>query len=577
MTAEAFSHAAAEPRRSAPSRFLARHGAGPVLLALLVGAAILVLTVWPMIWLVIGSLTEKDGYGFGRYAELSEKFAFLDVLWNSWVFAIGTACASLAIGVTLAVLVARTDMPLKRMARLLAVLAFVSPPWLTAMSYVYLASPNTGYINTLLFQIIGEKPFDVQSMAGMIFVSALFLFSFVFLTVEGALASLDGSFEEAARVSGASPLRVILTVTLPLVTPAIVSAAVFSLIISWGLFAVPAILGMPSRVYVFATQLYLFLNAFPPRLELAAAMGVIFVLTALVLGLLVWAFRRRAQAARFAVIAGKGVKAAALPLGRWKWLAAAFVVVLGLLAIVGPYAVILWMSLKTNWFGGGGLGDLSLANFRYVLLEYFAFWKVTGNTLKIALLEVAIVLAVATAVSWLAKRTRLPGRGLLVGGAYYTVLVPSVAFLAAVLWAWIGSPVGLYGTLLLIAMTQAARSLPIATRNIGDGLGQIDPALEEAASVCGASRARVAWSVTLPLLRPVLLAAFTVVFLSALRDLNTPLFIGGGATGSLTISVLIFQMWSETRMGEAAALTLVLLLLTLAIFLPLSRSFRNIR
>lgn len=562
---------------AAPGGPLARHGIGPVLLALFAGLAILVLTVWPMIWLVIGSLTEKDGHGFGRYAELVERFSFVDVLANSWIFAVGTALSSMVIGVGLAVLVARTDMPFKRAARLLAVLAFVSPPWLTAMAYVYLASPNAGYINEILHAVIGVKPFDVQSMAGMIFVSALFLFSFVFLTVEGALASLDGSFEEAARVSGASPLRVITTVTLPLVTPAIVSATVFSLIISWGLFAVPAILGLPSRVYVFATQLYLFLNAFPPRLELAAAMGVIFVLTALVLGLLVWAFRRRSALNRFQVIAGKGVKAAALPLGGWKWPAVGAVALLGLLATVGPYMVILWMSLKTNWFGGGGFSDLSLANFHYVIVEYFAFWKITGNTLKVALMEVAIVLSVATAVSWIARRTRLPGRAILVGGAYYTVLVPSVAFLAAVLWAWVGSPVGLYGTLLLVAMTQAARSLPIATRNIGDGIGQIDPALEEAGSVCGAGRGRVAATITLPLLRPVLLAAFTLVFLSALRDLNTPLFVGGGTTESLTLSVLIFQLWSETRMGEATALTIVLLLITLAIFIPLSRSFRNLR
>lgn len=559
------------------SRVVSRHGAGPVGLALAAAAAIIVLSVWPMIWLIVGSLTEKEGYGFDRYHELFEKFSFVDVLVNSWVFALGTALGAMVIGVTLAVLVARTDMPFKRAAKLLAVLAFVSPPWLTAMAYVYLASPNVGYINEIFFAIAGVKPFDVQTMTGMIFVSALFLFSFVFLTVEGALVSLDGSFEEAARVSGASPWRVITSVTLPLVTPAIVSATVFSLIISWGLFAVPAILGMPSRVYVFATQLYLFLNAFPPRLELAAAMGVIFVITAIVLGLLVWVVRRQSQVNKFAVIAGKGVKAAALPLGRWKWVAVAFVVMLALLAVIGPYSIVLWMSLKTNWFGGGGLSDLSLENFRYVIFEYLAFWDITGNTLRVAVMEVVIVLGVATAVGWVARRTKLPGRGLLLGGAYYTVLVPSVAFLAAVLWAWIGSPIPLYGTLLLIAMTQAARSLPIATRNISDGLGQIDGALEEAASICGASRARVAFSVTLPLMRPVLLAAFTVVFLSALRDLNTPLFVGGGSTETTTISVQIFHMWSETRMGEAAALTILLLLLTLVIFIPLSRSFRAVR
>jgi iron(III) transport system permease protein len=366
------------------------------------------------------------------------------------------------------------------------------------------------------------------------------------------------------------------TVTLPLVAPAIVSATAFSIIISWGLFAVPAILGMPARVYVFSTQLYLFLQAFPPRLELAAAMGVLFVVTAMVVGMFVWAASRRRRVDRsFAVVVGKGARGAALPLGRWRPAAGVFILLTMLLSVVGPYLVVLWMSLNTKWFGNPGLSGLSLANFHYVIFEYFAFWKVTGNSLRVAAMEVTIVLIVATAASYIVRRTKLPGRPLIQGAAMYTLLVPSVAFLTAVMWAWIGSPIPLYGGLLLIAMTQAARSMPIATRNIGDGFGQIDRSLEEAAQVCGAGRARIAATVTLPLLRPVLLAAFTVVVLSALRDLNTPLFLGGGSTGTTTLSVLIFQFWSDTRIGESAALTIVLLSLTLVIFIPLSRAFRR--
>lgn len=545
----------------------------PLPLFAIVAAALIVLTVYPMVWLLIGSLRTKTGYGLTNFTDLNDKFTFANTLVNSWVFALGSAALAMAIGVTLAVLVARTDMPFKRFARLTAILSFVSPPWLTAMAYVYVASPNAGILNQMIFAVAGFKPFDVQSMGGMIFVTSLFLYSFVFVTVEAALASVDGSFEEAARVSGAKPFAVVRTVTLPLVAPALISAAAFSVIIAWGLFAVPAILGMPARIYVFATQLYLFLNAFPPRLELAAAMGVVFVLTALLLGLLVWLAGRWRRRHSFAVVAGKGAKAAAMPLGNWRPIATAFMLTVAAVAVVVPYLVVLWMSLNTRWFGDVGLSGLSIANFRYVIFEYFAFWRVTGNSLKIAAMEVAIVLILSTAVGYFVRRTRLPGRAILQGAAMYTVLVPSVAFLTAVMWAWIGSPIGLYGGLLLIAMTQAARSMPIATRNIGDGYGQIDKSLEEAASICGAGRLRIAATVTLPLLRPVLLATFTLVFLSALRELNTPLFLGGGSTQTMTLSVLIFQFWSETRMGEAAALTIVLLTLTLAVFIPGSRAF----
>jgi iron(III) transport system permease protein len=160
--------------------------------------------------------------------------------------------------------------------------------------------------------------------------------------------------------------------------------------------------------------------------------------------------------------------------------------------------------------------------------------------------------------------------------ASYTVILPSVAFVTGVIWAWIRPPFALYGTLTLIALAQAARVLPIVVRNFGDGLDQIDRALEEAATTCGAGRMRVATAVTLPLVRLVGLGTFTLAFLASLRDLNTPLFLGGGSSDSLTLSVVIFTFWSESRLGESAALTVLLLLLTLAIFLPVYRLFPKV-
>lgn len=536
----------------------------------LAAAGVAILNLLPIAWLGLGSLKMPGGgLGFGRYVELFERFSFTGVLVNSWIYALGTTLLSLVVGVALAVLVARTDLPGKAMVRFTALFAFVSPPWLTAMAYVILASPNAGYLNLGLEALIGVKPLNIHSMPGMIYVSSLFLYAYVFLTVEAALAGLDGAYEEAARVTGASALTVIRRVTLPLVAPSLIAAAIFSLIIAWGLFATPAILGMPARIYVFATQLYLFLNGFPPRYEVAAAMGVLFCLVAFLLGGLLWLTRRRRDAARFAVIGGKGRRPSLLPLGRARPFAAAFAILVSLLAVILPYVVILWMSLNTAWFGGASLKDLSFGNFSYVLTGYSEIWRVIGNTLAIAGMEAGIVLVLAFTVAYLARRTTLPGRDLLSGAAYLTVLVPGTAFVIGVIWAWIKSPLGLYGGIVLIALAQAARSLPLALRNIGDGLGQVDRSLEEAAVICGAGRLTRIRAVLAPLLRPVLLGAFALVFLSGLRDLNTPLFLGGGSSDTLTLAVVIFNFWSESRMGESAALTILLLGLTLVIFLPL--------
>jgi iron(III) transport system permease protein len=546
---------------------------GPATLGVPVALAVVLLNVYPLAWLAVGSVLTAGGFGFDHYRELYSRLALLAVLGNSWIYALGTTILALALGVPLALLVARTDVPGKTLIRLGALLAFVSPPWLGAMAYVFLASPNAGTLNVWLDALLGVKPFNVHSMTGMIFVSALFLYSFVFLTVEAALAGVDASYEEAARVAGAPRWRVLTRVTLPLVTPSVTAAAEFAFIISWGLFATPAILGMPARIHVFATQLYLLLNAFPPRLGLSAALAMVFCLSAGGLALALWPLRRRAAAGRYAVIAGRGGRPTMMELGRGRWLAGVAALGVNVLAVGIPYAMTVWMSLNTSWFGAPGLAHLSLANYVYVLAEYPNLWRVLGNSIALAAGGSALVLAVGTGVAYVRSRTLLPGRDLLAAAASYTLLLPSVAFVTGVIWAWIRPPFALYGTLALIALAQAARVLPIVVRNMEDGLGQIDRALEEAGRACGAGRVRVFFAITFPLARFVALATFTLAFLASLRDLNTPLFLGGGAPGTLTLSVVIFSFWSESRLGESAALTVLVLVLTVAVFLPIYRRF----
>jgi ABC-type Fe3+ transport system permease subunit len=132
-----------------------------------------------------------------------------------------------------------------------------------------------------------------------------------------------------------------------------------------------------------------------------------------------------------------------------------------------------------------------------------------GNSIALAAGGSALVLAVGAGVAYVRSRTALPGRERLAAAASYTVRLPSVAFVTGVIWAWIRPPFALYGTLTLIALAQAARVLPVVVRNMEDGLGQLDRALEEAARACGAGRARVFVTVTLPLARVVALAMFS--------------------------------------------------------------------
>ncbi|MFY9315005.1 MAG: ABC transporter permease subunit [Burkholderiales bacterium] len=379
-----------------------------VLVAALTAMAITILNLAPLAALAIGSLRSEEQWGLGAFRSLGTALDFAPVMLNSWAFALGTTAVSLVLGVSLAFLTSRTDLPATGFVRGSVLAAFVSPPWLLAMAYVFLASPNAGLINQIADAWFGVKPLNVQSLGGMIAVSSLFLFSFVFLVTEGALSQIDGSFEEAARAAGAGLLRTALRVTLPLIAPTLIAASVFSLIIAWGLFAIPAILGMPARVYVFSTQLYLLLSTFPPKYETAAALGMVFAMISLLLGAGLTFARRSLPVSRFAVVAGKGRRPATAKLGYWRPIAVAYVSLLIFLAVLLPFTVVAYMALVPNLFGEFDLSRLSLANFSYLFFDYGSLGRVTLNSLMLAGGESVLVLAVAMAATYLVQRTAWP-------------------------------------------------------------------------------------------------------------------------------------------------------------------------
>lgn len=528
----------------------------------LAAAAVLVLTVYPMVWLATGSVLDKAGrLTFRYYLEMFGAIANLEALKNSLVLAVWSIAIALALGVFAAVTTARLVVPFTRFVRTTSIVAFVSPPWIAAMAYAYLMSPNAGVVNVWLEQLSGAKPFNAYSMTGLVFVTALFLYPYIFLTVSAALANIDSSYEEAAITTGCSPLRTLVRITVPLVTPAMITCVVFSLVMVWSLFSVPALLGTPAKIYVFSTYLLFLLNGFPPRLELASAIAVLF---AVVAGGLVWAgFRaaRKAQAGRFNVVSGKGHKAIRMPAGRWAWPIAGVNVSIVIVAIVIPYLVVAYMSVAANIYQPSlRLSAFTLAHY---LAEFgeSAIVQVIRNTLLLAGATALLGSLLALAVAFLDVRYPARASAMLALAAMFPVAVPSVAFVVGVTWAWITSPFVLYGTLTIMVIAQVARFLPLATQHFRDGFGQLHPSLEEAARTCGAGATRTLLLVSLPIIRPVAVATFLLLFMSSMRDLLTPIFLGSGTPETTVMAGRIFFMWGEGEIARAAAGTIIYVVL----------------
>src|SRR5438093_10256766 len=249
-----------------------------------VTAALAVLVLLPLGWLVVKSFQTDVGFSLENYAKIGSLKSFQTATVNSLVFGIAASLIGLVLGAPMAWAVSRTNMPLRGVVRAGVVGAFVTPGFVLAVAWILLAGPNAGLLNKLWIALTGASRgiLDVYTMTGLVLVSVASTFPLAFLLVYNTLEMMSSDVEEAARVLGAGTARVTWTVTLPLALPAIVASVILMFLETIILYGVPAMIGVPARIYVLTTQLFS-LFEWPPRIGLAAAISLPLLLVTAVL------------------------------------------------------------------------------------------------------------------------------------------------------------------------------------------------------------------------------------------------------------------------------------------------------
>ncbi len=322
--------------RPLPSRLEGLDRSAPVWI--IAAAALLLLMLLPLAWLGYLSVSGEGGLTLAHYARVFTDARLQKALWNTVVLAFWSALLSLAIGAPMAWLTARTDLPGKRVIRGLVMASFVTPPFLGAFAWVMLAGPNAGYLNKLYRELTGaETPLlNIFTMPGLIFVVALYTFPYAYIMIVNTLELIASDLEEAASILGASRLWVALTVTLPMVAPAILSGFILSVLQALALFGSPAILALPAGFHTITTQIWA-LFQYPPKVEMAAAFSVPLLLaTALLLFLQKRLLGRRGYAA----VGGKGGQRRQIALGPWRQPALLACLAVMACAIFLPYGIL---------------------------------------------------------------------------------------------------------------------------------------------------------------------------------------------------------------------------------------------
>lgn len=527
------------------------------------GTAAILLTVvaLPLVWLLIGSFRGPTGPTLDFYRLAFTSPENYRVLLNTLLIGAAVAGASTLIGVPMAWLVSRSDMPARRAVWTLVNVAYATPPFLTAIAYVMLLGPNAGLINRGLRATLGlaTPPFNIFSVSGMVFVITLHVFPFVFLMVAAALESLDPALEQSAQILGAGRLRTVRFVTLPMVTPAILAGALLAFVDSLSLFGPQAILGVPARIHTVQTKIYT-LFSHPPRFGLASALAMNLVVVTV---LSLYLQQRLLGQRSYVTMTGKGATVDRVPLGRWGVPALLLCGGVFLCAVALPYLILLGVSVSPQWATLLEGGRLTLKHYAYVLFDFSLTRHSIVNSLGLAAGAATLAMAVGTLIAYLDLRTGFVGQRALDYLSLVPLGLPGIVLSVGLIQAWIRPPLVLYGTIWILLVAYMARFVPFAVRSANASLRQVDPALEEAARITGAPWLRALGAVTVPLIKRGILSGWLLIFIPALRELSASILLF--SSGTETIAVSVFQLYEEGYLESVCALAVLTLGITLGV------------
>jgi iron(III) transport system permease protein len=575
---------AAVPANEVPLRSRIRARTFPLgrifVVALLV--LLIVLIVVPVMVLVAGSFLSEppralhfdwSGLTVGNYVEVLTRGEFPSLLATTIGAALLGTAGAMVIGSGLAWLTVRTDVPGRRGLEALAIMPMFVPPLVGAFAWEILASPRSGILNIVLRALGVPNLINIYSFGGIGFVFAIYYAPYVYLFVAAALRNMDAALEEASAMCGASRLRTAVKVTLPLVSPALLSAGLLVFVLLIELFAIPAVLGEPGSVHFISDRIWELIGFAPPKVNQASALGVLMLVITVTLVMI----QHRVLSRRsFVTVAGKGLKPQTVPLGAARWplsiLGFAYIVFVVLL----PYAALLFIALRKNLFFSTltAIADpskLSLEQFSVALSDPVVQMSLK-NSLLVSLATVGLGSILYFAVAYTVHRTRLSGRRALDIIAVLPVAVPGLIIGLGYLWSWITFPIGIYGTLWIIIFAYVSQFSPQGVRAIAGSLVQIHPELEESSRLCGAGFAYTLRRIVVPLAWPGILSSMILLLVLSFRELATALFLYTSNTQVFSLTMFDFWLRGSTSLVAVMALVQAAILL---IFVVIGQRIRR--
>jgi iron(III) transport system permease protein len=529
---------------------------------------LLIFQVLPLFFLVFRSLWIDGRFSLDGFARIYTYALNWSCLKNTLI----TATLSMIFGVILAFplawLVGRTNLYGKQFFRTVFVMTYMVPPYVGAMAWLRLLNPKVGTLNVLLKSLfhLSECPFNIYSIGGLVWVLTTFYYPYAFITISRAMEKMDPSLEEASRISGASPLKTLFTVTLPLMLPSIVAAALLVFVAAGSCYGIPSIIGMPGQIYTVTTRIvdYVYIGD-QDGLTNATCLAVFLMFISLfILYISNFVIGKK----EYVTVAGKSTRPAIVDLGRWRIPLTIVVSLFAFLVVALPFATVIATSFTTNM--GKNLfapGNLTL-KYWGIVSSREDILKSMRNSLASAFLAASFGMIVCLIMAYLLKRTTVKGRRIpdfliTVGSG-----TPSVVIALALIMTMSGKfGINIYNTLAIMVIAYMIKYMLMGMRTVVSAFSQISPSLEEAAQISGARWLQRLKDVVFPLIRPSIVAGWFLIFMPCFYELTMSNLLYSTNTKTLGVELFTYQTYNSQQTASALATGILLFVILLDIVL----------
>ncbi|HEY4269110.1 MAG TPA: iron ABC transporter permease [Galbitalea sp.] len=544
----------------------------PVIVGLFVAAVAAVVTIPVAIIVVLSfqSVTPlfKGGFTLANFSALLGSSTTWETLGNTLIFTAGGTALAMFLGTVTAWAMTSVNVPLRSILSVLPVCILILPPLVKDPSWIILFGKDNGLVNLFFHHVFGVQGsvVDVFTMTGMVLMAGVFTSPTAYAILLTPLRSVDRSLLEASQMSGAKLGRTLWKVVLPLIRPALLSAATLTAILIASGFETPVIIGLPARINMFIAEIYESISSPVNGLNYASAQASVYLVLTTVLVIIYLRATRNER--RFAAVSGRGHQHTVIQAPVLRWVLFAFVSIYAIVGFLAPLAVTVLTAFLPYYSAAGGKNpfhDWTLANFEQV----FTTPQVTSAILTSGALAATValgVLVITVFLSVVALKTRARGRRIaeIVGMA--PIATPALVYSVALLMTVLAIP-GLarvaYGTIGLMYVAELVVFIPVALRLVSSSVIQVQDELLEASRMSGASYLRTIMTVLIPIIRPALFYAGGVLFIEAYRQLASIVLLV--ASNVTLVPFVSWTFWVSGGYPMLSALNVVTLVLPLLV------------